>query len=72
VGVFVQTEDAVGERIAVVMVVEEPTVEFGVTQRGLDFVEIHDAGDPSPPREFTRNLVFVFLHLANAYAAKYS
>ena len=35
-GVFVEAEDAVGDGVAVVMVVEEPAVKVGVAQRGLD------------------------------------
>ena len=41
VGVVVEAEDAVGEGVAVVMIVEEPAVEMLVAERGLDGVEIH-------------------------------
>src|SRR5580658_4379029 len=37
----VEAKDAVGEGIAVVMVVEEPGVEVGVTQSGLDCGDVH-------------------------------
>ncbi len=41
VGVGVEAEDAVGDGVAVVMVVEEPAVEVGVAQSGLDGFEVH-------------------------------
>ncbi len=37
----VEAEDAVGERVAMVMVVEEPGVEVGVAQGGLDCGDFH-------------------------------
>ncbi len=39
-GVWVEAEDAVGERVAVVMVVEEPAVEFIFAEGLLDGGEI--------------------------------
>ena len=36
-----KAENAVGERIAVVMIVEEPAVEALVAERGLNGVELH-------------------------------
>jgi hypothetical protein len=41
VGVFVEAEDAVGERVAMVVIVKQPAVEMLVAQRGLDGGEIH-------------------------------
>jgi hypothetical protein len=43
----IQAEDAVGEGVAVVMVVEEPGVEVGVAERGLDGGDVH--GENSRP-----------------------
>ena len=37
----VEAEDAVGEGVAVVMVVEEPGVEAGLAQGGLDGGDVH-------------------------------
>ena len=34
-------EHAIGNRVAMMMVVEQPPVEFGVLQGGLDSIEIH-------------------------------
>ena len=39
--VRVQTEDAVGDRIAMVVVIEQPDVELGFAQGGLEAVELH-------------------------------
>ncbi len=41
VGVRVEAEDAVGEGVAVVVVVEEPAVEFIFAEGGLDGGEVH-------------------------------
>ena len=54
--VFRQAEDAVGERVAVVMVVEEPAVEALVLQGGLNFGQVHgffNSGlEGTPPHPF--------------------
>src|SRR5690348_404477 len=36
-----QTEDTIGDRIPMVMIVEEPSVKVALTQRRLDASEIH-------------------------------
>ena len=36
-----QPEDAVGDGVAVVVIVEEPAVELGVAQSGLNGFEVH-------------------------------
>jgi hypothetical protein len=38
---FTEAEDAVGDGVAVVVVVEEPAVELSVAERCLNRVELH-------------------------------
>ena len=40
-GVFVQAEDAVGDGVAMVVVVKEPAVQVLTAQRGLQGVQVH-------------------------------
>ena len=49
--VRVQAEHAVGDRSAVVMVVEEPAVDPGPPQRSLDSLDLHGPsyGNPAHP-----------------------
>jgi hypothetical protein len=43
VGLLVEAEDVRGDGVAVVVVVEEPAVEAGVAECGLNCVEVHRA-----------------------------
>jgi hypothetical protein len=36
-----QSEDAVCDGVAMVMIVEEPAIELGLSQRFLDRIELH-------------------------------
>ncbi len=47
-GVFVEAEDAVGDRIAVVVVVEEPAIELVFADGELELIKVH--GDPDSLR----------------------
>ena len=42
VRVFVEPQNARGDGIAVMMIVEQPAVKAGFAQRGLNRVEIHN------------------------------
>ncbi len=41
----VEAEDALADGVAVVMIVEEPAIEPGFAQRGLNRIEIHKGND---------------------------
>jgi hypothetical protein len=53
-GIFVEAEDAVGDGVAVVVVVEEPAVEVVVAQGGLDVVEVHGFAEVRLPPFFRK------------------